>query len=97
MGGVLQIVEVNFYKAAADGTVSVLLGRGDGTFTAKGPYSVGEKPRSIVAGDFDGDGKLDLAVADLGAGDLEVLAGKGDGTFAPPVPFPVGGHGLCGK
>src|SRR2546426_1272138 len=44
-------------------TVSVLLGRGDGTFQAAVNYSVGIYPESIAVGDFNGDGKPDLAVA----------------------------------
>jgi FG-GAP-like repeat len=51
-----------------DGNVTLLLGNGDGTFTqASGsPYAVGPNPFQIVAADFNGDGKLDLAVV-LGA------------------------------
>jgi hypothetical protein len=48
-----------------DGTVTLLLGNGDGTFTeaSSSPYTVGGSPLAIVAADFNGDGKLDLAVA----------------------------------
>lgn len=50
-----------------DGTVTLLLGNGDGTFTqASGsPYAVGQDPTAIAAADFNGDGKLDLAVVNL--------------------------------
>ena len=44
-------------------TVSVLLGNGDGTFQPQVTYAVGSEPDAIVAGDFNGDGHLDLAVA----------------------------------
>ena len=44
-------------------TVSVLLGNGDGTFQPQVTYAVGSSPDAIVAGDFTGDGQLDLAVA----------------------------------
>ena len=49
------------------GTVTLLLGNGDGTFTqASGsPYAVGQDPTAIAAADFNGDGKLDLAVVNL--------------------------------
>ena len=43
--------------------ISVLLGKGDGTFQAASNYSTGPFPRSVAVGDFDGDGKLDLVVA----------------------------------
>ena len=49
-----------------DGTVSILLGNGDGTFQP--PANVGGfiTPTWIAVGDFNGDGKLDLAVTDGG-------------------------------
>ena len=43
--------------------VSVLLGNGDGTFQPQVTYAVGSDPDAIVAGDFTGDGRIDLAVA----------------------------------
>ena len=43
--------------------MSVLLGNGDGTFQPQVTYAVGASPGAIVAGDFTGDGHLDLAVA----------------------------------
>ncbi len=80
------------------GTVSVLLGKGDGTFQAQVAYSVGtgygRAPIALVTGDFNGDGKLDLAVAisgcppkggECGTGSLSILLGNGDGTFAQPI------------
>lgn len=58
-----------------DGTVTLLLGNGDGTFTAASgsPYAVGQDPISIAAADFNGDGKLDLAVANLIDGTVSIL------------------------
>lgn len=69
--------------------VSVLLGNGDGTFqspiNSNGNWSVGTGPYSIVVGDFDRDGKLDVAVTDEY---LTILKGNGNGTFNPPAaPF----------
>ena len=73
----------------APGYVEILLGKGDGTFTpvASEP-AVGYSPSDIIAGDLNGDGILDLAVANLTSdtnhpATVTVLLGKGDGTFTP--------------
>ena len=43
-----------------------------------------------MAGDFNGDGRPDLAVANYGSNDVSVLLGNGDGTFQPQVTYAVG-------
>jgi Bacterial Ig-like domain (group 3)/FG-GAP-like repeat/FG-GAP repeat len=77
-----------------DGTVTILLGNGDGTFTpASGsPIAVGNGPCPIVAADFNGDGVVDLAVANFDDSDVVILLGNGDGTFTagPESPITVG-------
>ena len=61
--------------------ISVLLGNGDGTFTAA-PSPSADLPGAIAVGDFNGDGIPDLAVAPaFDEGTSEVLLGNGDGTF----------------
>ena len=50
-------------------------------------YGVGDLPDSVTAGDLDGDGDLDLAVADVL---VAVLLNNGDGTFALPVSYGAG-------
>jgi len=51
--------------------VSVLLGQGDGTFQSPVSFRTGQRPQyspgSLALGDFDGDGRVDLAVA-VGSG-----------------------------
>ena len=76
--------------AETTGSVSVLLGNGDGTFQAAVSYSAAPNPNSVAVGDFNGDGKLDLAVADED-GTVSVLLGNGDGTFQAAVNFAAGG------
>ena len=76
------------------GTLTVLLGNGDGTFTpASGsPITVGNGPYAIAVADLNGDGKLDLSVANYLDNTLTILLGNGDGTFtsASGSPFAVG-------
>jgi hypothetical protein len=69
-------------------TVSVLLGNGDGTFQPQVEYETGADTLAVAVGDFNGDGHLDLAVANYFDFTVGVLAGNGDGTFQPQVSFP---------
>ncbi len=75
-----------------DGTVSVLLGNGDGTFQNQVTYNVGIAPEAIVAGDFTGDGRTDLAVVNNSDNTVSVLLGNGDGTFQNQVTYAVGSN-----
>jgi hypothetical protein len=70
--------------------VSILLGNGDGTFQAPIIYDVGDGALWITAGDFNQDGKQDLAVVDSDDNAVSILLGNGDGTFQPPVSYAVG-------
>ena len=74
-----------------DAQVVVMLGNGDGTFRPVQYSSVGAmESESLAAGDFNGDGKLDLVFANAGSNDVSVLLGNGDGTFRPALTFPAG-------
>src|SRR5262249_30459873 len=73
-----------------DNDVSVLLGNGDGTFQAAVDYPLASGADSVAVGDFNGDGKLDLAVANEFSNNVSVLLGKGDGTFGPERRHSVG-------
>ena len=77
---------------SADGLVSVLLGNGDGTLQPHVDYSTGpgSGPDGIAAGDFNGDGKLDLAVSNSGTNNISILLGNGDGTFQTPMNYSTG-------
>jgi photosystem II stability/assembly factor-like uncharacterized protein/streptogramin lyase len=76
------------------GTVTILLGNGDGTFRLGASYSVDTQPQQVVAADLRGDGNLDLITANWGSGSspgsVSVLLGNGDGTFQSAVNYPAG-------
>src|SRR6266851_4517186 len=85
----------------ATGSVGVLLGNGDGTFQAAVRYSsVDDYSIAVATGDFNGDGKLDLAVGNVNcedvngrcliSGSISVLLGNGDGTFGAAVTYSSG-------
>ncbi|HEV2177941.1 MAG TPA: FG-GAP-like repeat-containing protein [Terriglobia bacterium] len=79
---------------SSDSSVTILLGNGDGTFTpANGsPFATGAgtKPQWVTTADFNGDGKLDLAVAEGPSNTVSVLIGNGDGSFQTHVDYAVG-------
>ncbi|HUE42276.1 MAG TPA: FG-GAP-like repeat-containing protein [Candidatus Sulfotelmatobacter sp.] len=86
-----QICVITSTTCAA-GSVSVLLGNGDGTLQPHVDFAVGVTPVGLAIADFNGDGKPDLAVtnANLGLGNtVSILTGKGDGTFNPHVDYTV--------
>ena len=75
-------------------TVSILLGSGTGTFTVQSTtYAVGRGHGSdgIATSDFDGDGKLDLAVVNNTDNTVGVLFGSGTGTFGTQATHTVSG------
>jgi hypothetical protein len=63
--------------------VVVLLGDGTGRFVAdpNGPFPTGLTPIAIAHGDFNGDGKVDLAVANWAGSTVTILIGDGTGGF----------------
>jgi len=87
----LAVANSNF-NGSGPGSVSVLLGNGDGTFQHQVTYAAGSYPDAIVASDFTGDGHLDLAVANAFDNTVSVLVGNGDGTFQPQVTYTVGSN-----
>jgi FG-GAP-like repeat len=69
--------------------VHVLTGVGDGTFDPAEPHELTSCPSAVVAGDFAGDGKTDLATANLSE-TMSVLRGREDADLAAPDTYDVG-------
>jgi hypothetical protein len=71
--------------------VNIFLGNGDGTFTAAPTptFPTGTSPQAISVADVNGDGKLDLIIANNQGASVTILLGNGDGTFTPAAGSPV--------
>lgn len=79
--------------AFASNYVPILLNDGRGRLrTRLDEFSV-KAVVGLAAGDFDGDGRVDLAATTLG-NQVHVLLGNGDGTFQAPQPYDAGGSGI---
>ena len=94
-GDSIPDLAVTILTNSPPGSVAVLLGKGDGTFSVPVNYNAGPAPLSIAATDLNGDGKTDLVITNQNAsgfpsGTVAVLLGKGDGTFAAPVSYNAG-------
>ncbi len=87
-----------------DHNIDVFINEGNGTFGPAQAYdtetagSVGGYPRGVVFGDFNGDGKIDIATLNFGEpfpvdqptpepGSVRILYGNGDGTFQPAIEY----------
>jgi hypothetical protein len=70
--------------------ITVSLSRPDGLFSPAGTYETGRSPYGVAAGDFNGDGKTDLVVANELENDVSVLSGNGAGGFGPQRRFGAG-------
>lgn len=77
------------------GTVAVLLGNGDGTFQSAAAVAIGDAGpegfMKVVAGDFNGDGKIDFASVIDGSSNVYVANGNGTGGFSAPHTYALSG------
>jgi hypothetical protein len=79
-------------------TVSVLPGRGNGTFALSVTYTAGligkakNKPISVALADLNKDGRLDVVTANYGTTTVGVMPGKADGTLGAMTTYPSGGN-----
>lgn len=76
--------------AYQNSAIGVMLGNGDGTFANAIFGWGGNQSGSVVAADFNHDGKLDLAASDFAGDGVTVLQGNGDGSFPPGSDLPTG-------
>ena len=83
--GIPDLATANQY----DGSVSVCLGDGDGTFAPRVNYGVGTLPGSVAIGDLNDDGNPDLVATCWSDDKVSVLLGTGGGAFAPRVRYPT--------
>jgi hypothetical protein len=88
--GKLDVIVAN----TIDGTLDVLLSDGKGHFipAAGSPFPCGKSPNDIATGDFNGDGNLDLVIANTETPYLTILLGDGKGGFAPAPHSPFDTH-----
>jgi hypothetical protein len=86
--GHLDLIVSDFGTFPSDhGGVSLLLGKGDGSFRSPASFAAGDFPVGIASGDFNGDGNPDVVVADfgtsVGVAAVTLLLGDGKNGFAP--------------
>jgi hypothetical protein len=91
-----DLATANLFDESGDlpGSVSILLGQGDGTFQLAQAIVLRMSPRRMTVGDFNGDGRPDLATANIDfltpGHSISILVGQGNGTFQAAQDFFVG-------
>jgi hypothetical protein len=94
--GKLDLI-TGLYLAAIpqDRGLTVALGNGDGTFQPAVSYDTTAGPTSITVADYNGDGKLDIAMVDSAGDQVKLFLGNGDGSLQTPSLY-FFGPGLFG-
>jgi hypothetical protein len=86
----LAVVNAGLVYPGSGSNVSILLGTGTGAFGLATNFAVGLFAVSVTTGDFNGDGKPDLAVANDGSNNVSILLSTGTGSFGTATNFPAG-------
>ncbi len=88
-----DLVAVNERSAfgETDGSLTILLGNGDGTFRVVNNIPESEVPNAAFVADFNNDGKQDIGVANFYGESISIYRGNGDGTFQGPVDYAATG------
>ncbi|BAZ08411.1 FG-GAP repeat-containing protein [Calothrix sp. NIES-4071] len=76
--------------AGTNNSVSVLLNNGNGIFTLKTDYAVGNFPLYVTLGDINSDGKADIVTANYESNSVSVLLNLGNGAFGTKTDYAVG-------
>lgn len=90
--GKQDLVTSNYGHNSGNGagnTISVLLGKGDGTFASNVEHLVGDSPMDVQVADLNADGDPDVVSVNYAANTISVLLGKGKATFRAKMDYPV--------
>ena len=90
------VTEIGNNVEGGSASVAILLGNGDGTFTATSSSVIAGSAVGLVVGDFNNDGIPDMAAANFLNGGVTVLLGEGDGTFTANPVTPATGDSPAG-
>jgi len=85
--GKLDVAVGGYDTTKSESVIQILLGNGDGTFSSGQTIALSISPNSITTGDFNGDGKLDLAMS---TDKVYFYQGAGNGTFTANASVKVG-------
>lgn len=86
----LDLAVANSGDGSGPGTMSLLLGNGNGTFGPAVTAPVGRTPFAVAMADLDGDHRLDVVVFNDDSDNMVVMRGNGNGTVKPGLSFGTG-------